>query len=418
MAAGGKGISVIQPEFTPDGKYLIYISDEDGWWQIYRYDLYSGKSLQLTDQPADHGLPPWLQDQKAYQITPDSQSLIFLRNQQGIRSLWRIDLQDPLESQIRLDLPFTWLEDPAISPDGQTLALIASGAKNPPALITTTLSGATRIIHETFQSDLPEDYFSEPEAIQWKGLDGGKVHGLYYPPTHPGIRGAGKPPLLVIIHSGPTRQKWVDFQPRTQFFSSRGFAVLEVNYRGSTGYGRAYWEALHGKWGLLDVDDCCSGALYCAQNGLADGERMIVMGSSSGGLAVFQILTSHPGVFRGGISIYGIVNHLSLLENPPKFERFYTDWLIGPYPESADLYRERSPIFSADKIEDPVAIFQGAKDRIVPPDQAEQIVSALERNQLPYLYRLYPAEGHSFKRIETLTDFYTRIESFLEDYVL
>jgi dipeptidyl aminopeptidase/acylaminoacyl peptidase len=221
----------------------------------------------------------------------------------------------------------------------------------------------------------------------------------------------------VIIHSGPTRQKWLDFQPRTQYFTSRGYAVLEVNYRGSTGYGRNYRQSLAGNWGVSDVDDCFSGAVHLAKLGRVDREKMVLMGSSSGGLTVYQILVKYPGIFRAGIVLYGIVNHLALLKDPPKFERFYSEWLIGPYPEAKELYHQRSPIFFADQIQDPVAIFQGGKDRIVPPDQAQQIVSALDRNHIPYLYRLYPDEGHSFKRIETLEDFYTQLEAFLEIYL-
>jgi len=221
----------------------------------------------------------------------------------------------------------------------------------------------------------------------------------------------------MIIHSGPTRQKWVDFQTRTQYFTSRGYAALEVNYRGSTGYGREYRQALEGNWGVSDVDDCLSGAVHLADQGLVDREKMVVMGSSSGGMTVYQILVKYPGVFRAGVALYGIVNHLSLLQDPPKFERHYSDWLIGPYPEAEELYHQRSPIFFADNIQDPVAVFQGGKDRIVPQDQAEQIVSVLEKNQVPYLYRFYPEEGHSFKRISTLEDFYSQLETFLDTHL-
>ena len=418
LVAGGAGISVLQPEFTPDGKTLFYISDIDGWWQIYAYDLYSGKSRQITAENADHGLPPWLQDQKSYLITPDSKKLIYLQNKKGIRSLWEYDLENDLTNEIVLDQPYTWLEDPVLDPAGKQIAMIAAGATTPSKVIVSTLEGSTEIVRDSSPAILPQEYFSIPQNISWPGLDGGSVNGLYYPPTHPEIDGSGLPPLVVIVHSGPTRQKWIAFETRTQFFTSRGIAVLEVNYRGSTGYGRAYWEALKGKWGVLDVDDCYSGALYCADQGLADPDRMAVLGSSSGGLAVYQILTKYPGIFRGAISLYGIVNHLSLLESPPKFERHYSDWLIGPYPESAEKYRSRSPIFSADKIQDPVAIFQGGKDRIVPPNQAEQIIAELEKNQVDFLYRFYPNEGHSFKKIETLVDFYSCIEDFLKEYVI
>ncbi len=417
LVAGGNGASILQPEFSPDGRYLAYISDQDGWWQIYLFELNSGDHHQLTSVNAEHGLPPWLQNQRSYQFCQNNNRLYFLRNQEGIRSLWTYDPSLKEENIIQLDEEYTWLEDISISPADDRIALVASGANIPPRLITVGTDGNTEIIRHSAFVNLPKNSFSIPEPISWPGKDDQEVKGLFYKPQNPTYTGQGKPPLIVIIHSGPTRQKWLDFQTRTQYFTSRGFAVLEVNYRGSTGYGRSYRQALAGKWGEIDVDDCLSGPIHLADNGWVDGEKIVLLGSSSGGLTVYQILVKYPGIFRAGIILYGIVNHLTLLENPPKFERFYSDWLIGPYPEAKDLYHQRSPIFSARKIQDPVAIFQGGKDRIVPKDQAEQIITELEKNKVPYLYRLYPDEGHSFKNIETLVDFYSQLEIFLASHL-
>ncbi len=418
LVDGGRGISVLQPEFSPDGRYLAYVSEQNGWWQIFLLDLQTWHKQQLTNVNAEHGLPAWLQDQQSFQFSPDSSRIYFLRNQQGIRTLWSLDLASNQEKMIRLNETYTWLEDISISPDGNRLALVASGSDLPPRLITVSLEGKTEIICHSTPVHIPRDSFSIPEPTSWTSQEGQEIHGLFYSPQNPLYSGEGKPPLIVIIHSGPTRQKWVDFQPRTQYFTSRGYAVLEVNYRGSTGYGREYRQALEGNWGVSDVDDCLSGALHITELGWADQKKMVVMGSSSGGLTVYQILVKYPGVFKAGIVLYGIVNHLSLLQNPPKFERHYSDWLIGPYPEAEDLYHQRSPIFFADNIQDPIAIFQGGKDQIVPQDQAEQIVSALEKNQVSYLYRLYPEEGHSFKRISTLEDFYSHLGIFLEKHLI
>ncbi len=414
LVASGDGISALQPEFSPDGRYLAYIADQDGWWQIYLFDLKTREHQQLTRVNAEHGLPPWLQDQQSYLFSPDSSRLYFLRNQEGIRSLWNYGLAAGQESRIQLDENYTWLEDIAVSPAGDRIALVASGADLPPRLITVKLDGKTEIIRLSAPVLLPRENFSIPEPLSWPDPEGQEIKGLLYTPQNPKYIGEGKPPLLVIIHSGPTRQKWLDFQPRAQYFTSRGFAVLEVNYRGSTGYGRHYRQSLAGNWGVIDVDDCLSGANHVADLGLADRKKMVLMGSSSGGLTVYQTLVKYPGIFRAGISLHGIVNHLTLLQNPPKFEKYYSDWLIGPYPEAEDLYHQRSPIFFAENIQDPVAVFQGGRDRIVPQDQAEQIVSELEKNQVPYLYRFYPDEGHSFKKIETLKDFYFQLEKFLD----
>jgi len=417
MVAGGEGISVQQPEFSPDGRFLAYISDQDGWWQIYLYSLDTEEHQQLTNVNAEHGLPEWVQDQQSYIFSHDSSQIFFLRNQEGIRSLWSLDLTEKEETRIRLDENYTWLEDIALAPDGERFVIVASGANLPARLITVDLEGKTNIIRHSSPVHMRKENFSIPEAISWTGQEGQEAHGLFYSPHNPLYTGEGNPPLIVIIHSGPTRQKWVDFQTRTQYFTSRGYAVLEVNYRGSTGYGREYRQALEGNWGVSDVDDCLSGAIHLADQGLVDRSKMVVMGSSSGGMTVYQILVKYPGVFKAGVALYGIVNHLSLLENPPKFERHYSDWLIGPYPEAAELYLQRSPVFFADNIQDPVAVFQGGKDRIVPQDQAEQIISALEKNQVSYLYRLYPEEGHSFKHISTLEDFYSQLEGFLNTHL-
>ncbi|MCJ7716730.1 MAG: prolyl oligopeptidase family serine peptidase, partial [Anaerolineales bacterium] len=293
-------------------------------------------------------------------------------------------------------------------------ALVASSGDMPPRLITIQPDGKTEIIRLSSENPLPRNIFSLPRAISWENGGKLKIHGLFYPPLNPGFSGNGNPPLLIIIHSGPTRQKWAEFQPRTQYFTSRGFAVLEVNYRGSTGYGRDYCQAIQENWGLVDVEDCLSGATYVTNQGWADPENMFLLGSSSGGLTVYQSMVRYPGIFKAGITLYGIVNHLALLKNPPKFERHYSDWLIGPYPEAAELYHKRSPIFFADQIQDPIAIFQGGKDPIVPRDQADQIVSALKSNGIPYLYRLYPDEGHGFKGKDSLEDFYQQVEMFLQ----
>jgi dipeptidyl aminopeptidase/acylaminoacyl peptidase len=416
--AGGEGISVLQPEFSPDGRWLAYISDQSGWWQIHLHDLHSGKSRQLTNTPAEHALPPWLQNRNAYGFSPDSLRIFFLRNQDGSRSLWSTELSNGQETRIDLGEKYTWVDWFSISPTEERIAMVASAGDIPPRLISVDPSGEVEVIRRSNQQDLPRELFSTPKPISWPGSDDKPVRGLFYPPHNPSFQSDSAPPLLMIIHSGPTRQKFAEFSPRTQFFTSRGFAVLEVNYRGSSGYGREYRQSLQGKWGELDVEDCTLGAKMVSREDWADREMMALLGSSSGGLTVYQILVRYPGVFKAGIVLYGIVNHLDLLDDPPKFERHYSDWLIGPYPESSNLYQERSPIFFADRIQDPVAIFQGGKDPIVPRDQADQIVQALEENGISHMYTLYPDEGHGFKAAETIEDFYKRSVEFLNHYCL
>ena len=418
LIAGGKGISIVQPEFSPDGRYLSYVSDQSGWWQIYILDLSVGIHKQLTHVQAEHTLPPWLQNQCTYGFSHDSRRIFFTRNRDGFSTLWQVNLESGQESQINLDEDYTWLEGFAISPQEDLIALIASRGDIPHRLITVTPAGQTSVIRNSAPEAQPRNIFSLPKPVSWSGSEGNLIQGLFYPPHNPSYADNNLPPLMVIIHGGPTSQKWADFEPRVQYFSSRGYAVLVVNYRGSTGYGRDYRQALKRQWGVMDVEDCLSGAHFAANQGWADPDKMVLLGSSAGGLTVLQTLVTYPGVFRAGISLYGIANHLALLENPPKFERFYTDWLLGPYPEEASVYRERSPLFSADNIRDPVAVFQGGKDPIVPLEQAEQIVSALRKNGVPHEYHLYQEEGHGFKRAENVQDFYLKADAFLRKYVL
>lgn len=419
--AGGEGISVLQPEFSPDGKWLAYLSDQTGWWQLFLYDLETHEHKQLTTAPAEHALPPWLQNRNAYGFSRDSRRIYFLRNQEGVRSLWLWDMDQNLERQIELDLEYTWLDWFSISPRDDRIGLIASGADLPPRLITVAPDssglGKTKLIRHAAPDELPRRFFSLPQPISWENQEGIQVKGLFYFPHNPEYQAEGVPPLMVVIHSGPTRQKFSDFQARTQFFTSRGFAVLEVNYRGSSGYGRAYRQSLQGKWGVADVDDCYSGALYVSGKGWADRNQMVLFGSSSGGLTVYQILVKYPSVFRAGIVQYGIVNQLDLLNDPPKFELHYSDWLIGPYPEEETVYRERSPIFFAHRIKDPIAVFQGGRDPIVPRSQADQIIKALKENGVPHIYTLYPEEGHGFKKSENVEDFYQKSLEFLHEHL-
>lgn len=414
LIAGGEGVSVLQPEFSPDGKWLAYISDQSGWWQIHLYDLANAEHRQLTRAPAEHALPPWMQNRNGYGFSQDSQKIYFTRNQAGIRTLWVWDLETSQETAIALDEDYTWLDWFSISPLDDRMAMIASAGDIPPRLITIDPSGNTNIIRRAAQEELPRKLFSLPQPISWANQDRSEVKGLFYPPHNPDFQAEGLPPLLVIIHSGPTRQKSAEYQTRTQFFTSRGFAVLEVNYRGSSGYGRQYRQSLQNEWGVSDVEDCLSGAVYVTEQDWADREKMVLLGSSSGGLTVYQILVRYPGVFQAGIVLYGIVNHLDLLKNPPKFERYYSDWSIGPYPENEKRYRERSPVFFADRIQDPIAVFQGGRDPIVPRNQADQIIQELISNHVPHLYVLYPDEGHGFKAAENIEDFYRQSLQFLD----
>jgi dipeptidyl aminopeptidase/acylaminoacyl peptidase len=249
-------------------------------------------------------------------------------------------------------------------------------------------------------------------------MDGGVVHGLFYKPQNARFEGDGLPPLVVLVHGGPTSQRTATFYPRVQFFTSRGYAVLQVNYRGSTGYGRKYRDMLRGNWGIHDVQDSVSGARHLAEKGLVEERKMVIMGGSAGGFTLLKAMADYPGTFKAGIDLYGISNHFGFLLDTHKFEARYSDSLLGSLPEAAEIYRERSPINFMDKINDPLAIFQGEKDRVVPRDQSDQVAASLERRGIPYIYHVYEGEGHGFRKSETIEHYYQTIDRFLKEYVI
>jgi dipeptidyl aminopeptidase/acylaminoacyl peptidase len=423
--AGGEEIAIFQPQFSPDGRFLAYVSDQDGWWQLYSYDLLLGEHRQVTETPAEHGLPAWIQGMRTFDLAPDGQHVIFLRIQGGWVSLWRASLVDGDEDRVLLEEEYTYLMQPRISPDGKQVALVASSSTLPQRLISLPLPGnatqppaVARILRRTSSEELPAEVYASSQPQQWSGLDGGDVFGLFYPPASPRFAGLGKPPLIVMVHGGPTDQIFASFDPDVQFFTSRGYAVLLPNYRGSSGYGRAYRNALRGNWGIYDVQDSVSGARALAGQGHVDGERMVIMGGSAGGFAVLKILEDYPTLFKAGICRYAVADQFQLALETHRFEAHYNDRLIGPLPQAASLYRERSPIFFADRIQTPLAIFQGDEDRVVPRRQSDELAKILQHRGIPHVYHVYPGEGHGFHKPETIQHYYQTVEAFLRQYVI
>lgn len=415
--AGSEDVSIFQPAFSPDGRFLAYISDLSGWWQLYLLDLQSGEQRQLTHVLAEHGLPAWVQGMRTYTFSLQGDELYFLRNQNGFVSVWRYNLASGQESQVLINSAYTAFENLQAIPGG--LAMVASGGTTPARVITLDFDHASeRIWKRSSSEELPAEAYSEPQAIRWAGMDGGDVYGLYYPPVNPRFEGIGRPPMIIKIHGGPTSQVRNFFNPQTQFFTSRGYAVLDVNYRGSTGYGREYRNKLRGAWGIYDVQDAVSGARALAEQGLVDGHRLVIMGGSAGGFTVLKALEDYPGFFKAGICLYGVSNQFTLAAETHKFEAHYSDSLLGPLPEAADLYRERSPIFFVDRIQDPIAIFQGEIDNVVPRKQSDEVAESLQRRGVPHVYHIYPGEGHGFRKAETIEHFARAVDQFLKQYVI
>ncbi len=416
VLAGGPREAIQQPEFSPDGRYLAYLSDASGWTHLMVRELATGQVRQLTQGEADHGGPAWVQGQRFYAWSADSASLLALRAQRGVTQLTRVSLEGEQEVVPGLE-DYTTLAQLACSPQGQ-VALIASSGTIPPRVICWDPTTQTsRVARYSSPEREAASALSRPEAVSWRGEDGELVHGIFYPPASARYRGEGAAPAIVIIHGGPTAHRMMGWDSRDQLFATRGYAVLEVNYRGSTGYGRAYREALRGQWGVLDVADAVSAAKFLGSRDDVDGERVAILGGSAGGYTVLRALTAHPGVFAAGVSLYGIADLFALAASTHKFESHYNDSLLGPLPDSRDLYAERSPIRHVDRLSDPLAVFQGAEDEVVPPEQAELIVAALRERGIPHIYHLYEGEGHGWRKPETIRHFYEATLAFLSEHL-
>jgi dipeptidyl aminopeptidase/acylaminoacyl peptidase len=420
VIAGDIQTSIFQPQFSPDGGSLAYCSDTTGWWQIYLHDLKTGEQRQLTHTTAEHGTPAWVQGMRTFTFSGDGRSIYFVRNDQGNDSLWQLDITSAEEHPLPLDPAYTALDHITCWSQGDQdrLAFAASGSRRPSRVISFQPGSGERVWRRATTEELPEDIYSEAECLAWQGMDGGEAYGLYYPPQNPRYEGKGKPPLIVSIHGGPTSQAQNVFSMRNQFYTSRGYALLEVNYRGSTGYGREYRNKLRGNWGIYDVQDAVSGAQDLIDRGKVDGSRVVITGGSAGGYTVLQALEDYPGFFKAGICLYGISNQFTAAVETHKFEVHYSDSLLGELPEAADIYRQRSPLFFAEKIKDPVALFQGEDDQVVRRNQADEMVAVLQKRGVPYIYHVYPGEGHGFRKSETITHFYETVEKFLKEFVL
>ncbi len=441
--AGNETTAIFQPEFSPDGRYLAYISDQTGWAQLYVYDLVEGTHTMLTNADAEHGAPAWIQGMRTYGWMHDSKSIAFVRNERGFSSLWRYHLQTGTTSR-QSDLDhYTDMSQVATSPRHNSLALIASSSTIPARIVSYEIEGtrvppvlaadpndppsiqvivdesAPETIHRRCSTEnIPGAQLAEAQSITWTGHDNQTVYGLYYPPASDRFEGIGQPPLIVYVHGGPTSQTPASYNATAQFFATRGFAVLVPNYRGSTGYGKAYLNKLRGNWGIYDVEDSATGAIYLAQQGWANPSRFVILGGSAGGFTVLQSLVEKPGFYKAGVCLYGVSNQFSLVADTHKFEERYSDSLLGPLPEAADVYRARSPLFHADRIVDPLLVFQGADDKVVPKNQSDSIVESLRARGIPHEYHVYEGEGHGWRKPETIEHYYNAVMSFLMQYVV
>lgn len=414
--AGNENTVVFQPEFSPDGKTLSYLRSVGDWDAMVLMDIHNASQKTILNPQGVHLImPAWVQGLRTYAWMPDGESIVYLQNENGTSVLYQVNLNQGAVEKINTD-PYTWITQINVSPSGK-LAAIATSPKITPRVV--VFEGEQwRTVARSSAEDIHPDYLSEPQSISWFAEDGTEVFGLYYAPVNPRFEANGLPPVIVHIHGGPTSQATVRYGADISYFTSRGYGWLEVNHRGSTGYGYAYQKMLHQRWGDVDVEDAVGGARALVSKGLANPKQLIIMGGSAGGYTVLNTLVRYPGEFKAGVCLYGISNLFLLDQDTHKFEAHYNASLIGSLPKAAERYHAWSAVFHAERIKDALAIFQGSEDNVVPPSQSEAIVEKLQQQGVPYLYQVYAGEGHGFRKNETMLDFYNRVENFLQQRVL
>jgi dipeptidyl aminopeptidase/acylaminoacyl peptidase len=394
--AGDMNESICQPQWSPDG-VLHFVSDRTGWWNLYRWQ--ENRLESLCAMEAEFGQPQWVFGGSLYGFASAKQ-IVCSFSKSGNDYLATLDVETKTLREI--ELPLTAISQVRVS--GNRVVFIAASATETSAIVTLDLTTKQiEVLRRSREMAIDAGYLSEAHAIEFPTEHGLTAHGYFYPPKNrdyaaPSIE---TPPLLVMSHGGPTSSSSGSLKYSIQYWTSRGIAVLDVNYGGSSGYGRCYRERLNGNWGIVDVDDCVNGARYLAQRGEVDGNRMAIRGGSAGGYTTLCALTFRD-VFKAGASHYGISDLEALAKDTHKFESRYLDRLIGPYPERRDLYIARSPIHFTDKLNCPMIIFQGLEDKVVPPNQAEKMVEAVRAKKLPVAYLTFEGEQHGFRKAENI----------------
>lgn len=412
--AGSVTESIFQPEWSPGGS-LYFISDRTGWWNLYA-DV-EEQIVPIYQAEAEIGVPQWVFGYSRYAFLSEGR-IACIVDKDGFESVVVIDTRTSKTK--KLDLPYTVFG--SIRSDGMdTLFFPAASGTKAAEVVSHRVSGsASRTLKRSLEIAIDSAQLSGPEAIEFPTSNGRTAYALFYPPKNKEFAApAGeRPPLLVISHGGPTSATSPALRLAVQYWTTRGFAIVDVNYGGSTGYGREYRERLKGNWGVVDVEDCINAARYLEKRGDVDGKRMAIRGGSAGGYTTLCALVFHE-VFAAGASYYGVADLETLARDTHKFESRYEDSMVGPYPEAAELYRQRSPVHFADRLSCPVILLQGLEDKVVPPSQAETMIAALRAKNLPFAYVAFPTEGHGFREaaniqrsIESELYFYSRIFGF------
>jgi len=413
LVAGGPDESVIQPQWSPDG-LLHFVTDRNGWWNLHRED---GPLTELDD--GEIGTPAFILGTRDYAFLGDGRIACVVTR----AATHSLELLDPQTGTLEpAGLRWTAYTPSTLATDGSRIAFAGTSPTDPATVVLWDAgTGEETLIRRIFELDVDPSEVPIPRSIEFRTTDGATAQAFYYPPTSSDSEGPRdeRPPLRVVCHGGPTGHRPPCLTPAFLYWTQRGIGVVDVNYRGSSGFGRAYRRALDGRWGEIDWQDCVAAARHLAELGDADPERTWVEGGSAGGYVVLCALTFEPAAFAAGVSLFGVADVEALAADTHKFESRYLDSLIGPYPDAVELYRERSPVHFVDRIERPLLVLQGLDDKVVPPAQAEMMVAALDAKGVPHAYIAFEGEGHGFRKqenvrraLEAELDFVARIFGF------
>lgn len=398
--AGVTGESIVQPQWSPEGM-LYFISDRNGWWNIHSWDGANVKPL--VQMEAEFAGPQWVFGLSSYTFV-SAEKIFCTYFKDGV---WHLSSIDTITGEMKeIDTPYTDIENLKTIPGA---VVFSGGSPTKPTEIVKldTTTCQCEVLYRPSKISVDEDYLSVPEQIEYLTGNNRTAYGVFYAPRNRDYVAPNKekPPLLVVTHGGPTSAARTAFNVNTQYWTSRGFAVFDVNYGGSTGYGRAYRERLKGKWGIIDVDDVVNGTQYLVQRKKVDGDKLVIRGASAGGYTTLACLAFRSGVFKAGASYFGVSELGALTAYTHKFESRYLDGLIGPYKppiHAGDPYYDRSPIYFTDRIAAPLILFQGDEDKIVPPEQSRMMVEALAKKGLPHAYIEFKGESHGFRNAENI----------------
>lgn len=398
--AGGPAESIFQPEWSPSG-VLYFVSDRTDWWNLYR--LNGGEAEALAPMEAEFGMAQWIFGLGTYTFVSPS-DIICSYTQDGRTFMARLDTRAKMLTSLGVSGTLLYPSHSRIVAGNGFVVYGAASPTQPASVVRYDLAtGDMDILKRSTDLTIDEGYISIAQPIEFPTENGLTAHGYFYPPRNKDyVAPNGElPPLIVMSHGGPTSATTDDFVLARQYWTSRGFALLDVNYGGSTGYGRAYRQRLNGTWGITDVDDCANGARYLVERGLADGDRLVIRGGSAGGYTTLRAITTRD-VFKAAASHFGVSDAEALAKETHKFESRYLDNLIGPYPASRDIYVERSPIYMADRVRAALILFQGLEDKVVPPNQSEMMYDTVRAQGVPVAYVTFEGEGHGFRQAQNI----------------